>query len=229
MALLPFVGRGKEVEQLLRLHGERRHLVILGRAGVGKSELVRHVSHVVKLTVCAESVRLAEMCEGLERELGMAAGVERLVQRKNRVLAVLSGSDATVVFDGIGWTTPKLSSFLGCVSERVPVWVVTRSERSWDIGHFWTRLSRFERVEVGPFHLAETREVIERLVGSGELAADALEAVDGLHRLSGGNPGVLTELVRGLAVGRYDLHSRRGLKLLDLDRRIRALEGRTSA
>lgn len=216
----PFVGREREAAELLRLYTERKHVLILGPEGVGKSALVQHVSGRLRLVVCAESVRLLGVCEALEGALGLAAGGERLIQRKNRILEALRGSDATVVFDGVGWTTPKLSSFLGSVTERVPVWVVTRSEHSWDIGHFCTMLARFERVKLQPFHRSETQEMIETAARTGELPAESLRLVDWLHRRSGGSPLLLRELCEELATGKYDLASPYALRRLELDRRI---------
>jgi predicted ATPase len=226
---LPFVGRQREIAELLRLHGERKHVLLLGPEGVGKTALVRHVSERVRLVVCAESERLAEICEALERELDLTGRGGRLLQRKNRLLAALRGSDATVVFDGVGWATPKLSSFLGCVAERVPVWVVTRSEHSWDIGHFWTMLARFARVEVKPFRLSETREVVGAVVQVGVAPRESLMIVEWLHRRSAGNPLVISELVSELATGRYDLTNPNALKRLNLDRRIHEVFPLTSA
>lgn len=219
---LPFVGREREAAELLRLNAQHRHVLILGAAGVGKSALVRHVSGQMRLVICEESVRLLGICEALELGLGLEEG-QRLVQRKNRILDALRGLDCTVVFDGLGWTTPKVSSFLGCVAERVPIWVVACSEHSWDIGHFWTMLAGFCRVEVKRFHPSETREVIERLVSANELPQATLESVEALHRLSGGSPRVLGELLERLARGVYDLHKSCGLKLLELDRQIEKL------
>ncbi len=220
-AALPFVGRGKEAARLQQLHAQRRHVLILGPAGVGKSALIRHAAGVLPLWVCPESVRCSELCASLESQLGLDEGDRRLVQRKQRLRQALAEAGKTVVFDGFGWTTPKLSSFLESVMERVPVWLGTRSEHSWDIGHFWTLLVRFERVELHPFHPAESCALVEAAVAAGRVPAAALEAVERLHHLAAGVPQVLNELLDGLASGRYDPHRLFELKLLDLDRRIR--------
>jgi len=105
----------------------------------------------------------------------------------------------------------------------VPVWIATRSEHPWDIGHLWPLLTRFTHVELQPFRLADTCEVMKRLVKAGKIPAYALEAAQPLHRLSAGVPQVLGELLEGVATGGYDLHTRFGLRLLDLDRRIQRL------
>lgn len=124
------------------------------------------------------------------------------------------------MFDGLGWTTPKLGSFLESVMERVPVWLGTRSEHSWDIGHFWTLLVRFERVEVHSFHLVETQALVEAAVKRGIIPPDTLRIVEWLQRRSAGRPLVLREVFEELAHGHYDLSSPLALRGLDLDRRI---------
>jgi predicted ATPase len=220
---IPFVGHGREIARLRQLHKQRKHVLILGPAGVGKSALVARLRDSLNLRVCPASERLSEICETLERELKLAESDLHLVRRKNRLLKSLIGTKRAVVFDGVSWTTPKISSFFDCVSERVPVWICARSEHAWDLGHFWQFLWKFERVELHPFHIADTRALVEALVDTGQIPAAALDVVERLHHLSAGNPQVLCELLDGLAGGRYDAHKLFDLKLLDLDRRIKQL------
>src|SRR5208283_1347087 len=182
---IPFVGRGREIARLRQLHKQRKHVLILGPAGVGKSALVARLRESLDLRVCPASERLSEICEALEREFDLEAGDLHIVQRKNRLLKLLKGiphrRDA-VVFDGASWTTPKISSFFDCVSERVPVWICARSEHAWDLGHFWQFLWKFERVELHPFHPGETQMLVEAAVRGGSVPADTLNIVSWLHR-----------------------------------------------
>jgi hypothetical protein len=205
------------------LHKQRRHVLILGPAGVGKSALVARLRESLNLRACQASERLSEICEALEREFDLEAGDLHIVQRKNRLLKLLKGSKRAVVFEGAGWTTPKLSSFIENVSECVPVWLCARSEHPWDIGHIWPLLVRFEKVELKPFHLAGTRELIETAIRLGVVPLSMADTVERLHHLCAGNPKVLCELIAGLATGHYDPHKKFDLRLLDLDRRIQHL------
>ena len=220
---LPFVGRRKEAAQLQRLHAQRKHVLIFGPAGVGKSVLVARLRESLGLRICPASERLSEICEALERELDLEAGELHIVQRKNRLLKLLEGAKRAVVFDGAGWMTPKLSSFIENVSDRMPVWICVRSEHPWDIGHVWPLLARFVKVEIRPFRPAETRGLIEAAIRLGLAPASVADAVEQLHHLCDGNPGVLGELIEGLATGHYDPHKKFDLRLLDLDRRIHRL------
>lgn len=209
--------------RLERLHAQRKHVLIVGASGTGKSALVGRLREPLRLCVCPKSERLGEVCDALEREFGLEAGGLRLVQRKNRLLKLLISTKRALVFDGVNWTTPRLASFIECVSDRVPVWIVTRSEHSWDIGHVWPLLVRFERVELQPFHPAETQALVAATIQAGLVPPDAADASERLHHISRGNPGTLCELLAGLATGHYDPHKKFDLRLLDLDRRIKQL------
>jgi hypothetical protein len=222
---LPFVGREKEMSRLRQLHQQRRLVLLLGAEGMGKSALVEQLRESLDLHVCPASEHLSEICDSLEHSFGLEAGDLHLVRRKNRLLNLLKGTKRAVVFDGASWTTPKLSSFIENVTERVPVWICARSEHSWDIGHVWPLLVRFEKFEIKPFHPAETRGLIEATIRLGIAPPSAADAVERLHHLCAGNPKILCELIEGLATGHYDPHRTYDLRLLDLDRRIQHVAG----
>ena len=217
---LPFVGRARETALLQRLHAQRRHVLILGAEGVGKSALVAHLRRSLRLRVCPASERLSEICEALEQELGLDAGELHLIARKNRVLKSLKGTKRAVVFDGASWTTPKLGSFIENVSERVPVWLCVRSEHPWDVGRIWPLLVRFEHVELKPFHPVESRILVEAAIRGSHVPGETLDVVDWLHRRSAGNPKILCDLLMEIAHGHYNLSNSHALQRLDLDRRI---------
>ena len=215
------MGREREISQLGALHAQRKHVLIVGAAGVGKSALVERVrAEDLSLLVSGRSRHLGEICEGLEPHLGMEAAGVKLLQRKKLLREAVAAAGRTVVFDGVGWTGPKVSSFFESLMERVPVWICARSEHPWDIGHFWPLLVRFERMEVRPFHLRDTQALVEAAVAAKSVPRGAAEIVEWLQRRSGGIPLVVCELLKELASGRYDPDRAFDLKLLDLDRRI---------
>ena len=202
------------------LHAQRKHVLILGPAGVGKSALVEQLRQQLSLLVSPCSAHLGEICRGLEPQLGLDPAGLRLLQRKQRLREAVAAAGRTVVFDGVGWIGPKVSSFLESLTERAPVWICARSEHPWDIGRFWPLLVRFERVEVPPFQPGETQALVEGAMAAGAIPAAALGIVEWLHRRSAGNPLVLRALFQELATGKYDLTNPLALRRLDLDRRI---------
>ncbi|MCW5552984.1 MAG: hypothetical protein KIS67_12595 [Verrucomicrobiae bacterium] len=220
---LPFIGRQRELLRLEHLHARRQHVLILGAAGVGKSALIERLTRRVPLLICPQSVRRTEIFDALENQLGLNVSGLTLIQRKRLLLRSLTDAAWPVVFDGVSWTTPRLSSFLEGVKERTPVWICARSEHSWDIGHIWPVLGRFAHVELRPFHLTDSRTLVAAGVAAGRIPAGALDAVERLHQVAKGNARVLVELLEGLASGHYDPRKRSDLKLLDLDRRIHQL------
>ncbi len=220
---LPFVGRRKETAQLRRLHARRGHALIVGSEGVGKSALVEHLRATLPLTYCEQSATLGEICNQLENEFHLSTQPSPLVQRKNRLLKILAETSQTVVFDSVSWTTPKISSFLESAMECAPVWICCRSAEPWDIGHVWPLLERFQRVELKPFHLSETRALVQAAVGEGFVSRGALNFVPRLHRRAAGNPNILRALLDELAQSHCDLSQPRSLARLDLARRIHEL------
>ena len=216
----PFVGRTRELTRLCELAAQRSHVILLGPAGVGKSALVGQLRRQLSLLVSARSAHLGTICDDLEPQLGLEPAGRKLLQRKQRLREAVAAAGRTVVFDGVGWISPKLSSFFESVTERAPVWICARSEHPWDIGHFWPLLARFARVEVRPFHPSEIQALVMAAVAAGGVPAATLGIVEWLQRRSGGNPLVLRELFEELATGKYDLNSPLALRRLDLDRRI---------
>ena len=204
---LPFVGHEREISQLGALHAQRKHVLIIGPAGVGKSALVEHLREQLSLLVSGMSGHLGGICEGLEPQLGLTPAGLKLLERKKRLREALGAAGGVVVFDGVGWTGPKVSSFFESLSERAPVWICTRSERPWDIGHFWPLLARFGRVEVHPFSLSETQALVEAAVRIGGIPPGAREIVGWLQRRSRGTP-VLRELLEEVATGKHRGHER---------------------
>jgi predicted ATPase len=217
---LPFVCRKTEVGRLQRLHTQRKHALVLGPAGVGKTALVNHLKEKLDLLVCPQSEHFGSICESLETQMGIAAGDLKLPQRKQRLRRALADAGRTVVFDGVNWTTPKLSYFLELAMERTPIWICTRSEHSWDIGHFWTWLVRFEKIELQRFQPAETRELVMAAIQARQIPPEAMNIAEWLHHRSHGSPLILRELLEELTTHSYDLSSPYALRRLDLDRRI---------
>jgi Holliday junction resolvasome RuvABC ATP-dependent DNA helicase subunit len=57
-----FVGRAMEIVQLRRLYVQRKHVLIVGPAGIGNTELLRQVSQTCLMLRCEETSSLQRIC-----------------------------------------------------------------------------------------------------------------------------------------------------------------------
>jgi len=191
---LAFAGREKEIERFRALYADRKPVVIVGPAGMGKTALLRQIRQWCPMLLCEEAASLRQICDGLERELGWSHHRLTLIERKNRLLRYTHRCGELITLDHIAQTTPRVSRFIRNVSERVPVWIVCRSTMPNDIGHLWQYIFRFERFELQRLTLIEARTLIEAAVDLGNIQPESREFVWQIYHLSKGVPRILEEL-----------------------------------
>jgi hypothetical protein len=221
---LAFFGREKEIEQLRSFHASRKHVLIVGPAGIGKTALLRHVRQNCPLLLCEETSSLRRICDRLELQLGWTHRKLNVIERKNRLLAYLTRRGEPVTFDHVALTPPRVARFIGMLAEQIPVWISCRSDQRADIGHVWEDLYKFTRLELAALTPLETSALIHHAVAEGNIQADADWHIGQLHRMSGGNPRILEELLIELAAREYKMDSDFGLNLLELDRQIHEID-----
>jgi hypothetical protein len=219
-----FLGRHKEEQQLRALHAMRRHVLIVGAAGIGKTALLQHVRELSSILICDDSSSLRRICDSLERQLGWAHYKLNVVQRKNRLLVGLERRGQPVAFDHVIHTAPRVARFIAQLSEKIPTWIACRTDRPDDVGHIWSELYKFTRIEISPLTEIETRMLIDEAAAQGKIQAKARAHAGELHRMSAGSPRILMELLTQLAARDYKIDSSFGLDLLELDRRIHDIE-----
>jgi hypothetical protein len=219
-----FFGRKREIDELLTLHALGRDVLIVGPGGIGKSALLRHFRQYRPLLLCEETSSLRRICSSLERQLNCAHRKINLIERKNRLLAYLLCRGEPIAFDHVSRTLPRIARFIARLGEQVPIWLACHSDKPHDIGQIWPELYKFTRVEISPLTELETRALVAEAVTQGHIQGNAREHVDRLHRMSGGNPRILEELLIELCARKYKIDSSFGLDLLELDRRIHDIE-----
>lgn len=221
---LAFFGRDKQLKQLRRLYAQRKHVLVVGPAGIGKTALLRQIRQTCPVLLCEETSSLRRICDGIERQLGWNHYKLKVVERKNRLLAYLGRRGEPVAFDHVALTPPRISQFMGALGEQIPIWISCRSSVSTAIGHVWQHLYKFERIEISPLTAAETRRLILAAVAAGNIQKNARDHIRELHRMSRGNPRILEELLIELAAREYKIDSDFGLNLLALDREIHEID-----
>lgn len=221
---LAFTGREKEMKQLNELYRERKHVLILGNAGIGKTALLWQLRQSCPFLFCEETSSLRRICDGLERQLGWKHYKMNVIERKNRLLTYVQRRGETVVLDHVALTPPRVSRFIAHLMERVPVWIACRSTLPDDIGHVWQYLYEFERMELVPLTLKDTRTLIEEAVALGNIQTEARNHISQLHKLSKGIPRILEEILIELSSREYKMEKPFGIHLLDLDRRIQEID-----
>ena len=84
-----FFGRRELIERLRTLHAERKHIMIIGPSGIGKTALLRQLNQSCPMLFCDETSSLCRLCNCIEVQLGLPPYNGNLVGRKNRLLAFL--------------------------------------------------------------------------------------------------------------------------------------------
>jgi DNA-binding NarL/FixJ family response regulator len=215
-----FVGRRKELGELRRAYVASHNLLIVGFAGSGKTALLRYAQNQLRLLVCEDSSSLGRICESLERHFGWAHRNMNVIERKNRLLPYLARRAEPVALDSVALTPPRVARFIHNLIERIPVWIACRSVQSKDIGSVWQHLHHFARIDLGPLSPNETATIIRSAVSGGRIPASTANHIGQLHRLAGGNPRALEELLIELSSREYRLENTFDRRLLQLDRRI---------
>jgi len=167
---------------------------------------------------------LDRICDELEPQAGFRDRQQKVVQRKNRLLIYACRRGEPIAFDQVAKATPRVTRFIGQLSDRVPVWIVCRSQYAQEIGHLWELVYRFTQIELPPLTVGETRTVLEAAVASQSVQADVLGYVTPLYHLCRGNPRMLEELLVELSARRYRVSNTAGRHLLEIDREIHSFE-----
>lgn len=215
-----FVGRRREISALRHAYAERRHVLLVGPAGIGKTALLRRAQNLCRLVFCEETSSLRRICESLERHLGWTHRNMNVIERKNRLLPYLARRGEPVALDSVALTPPRVARFVYQLMERIPVWIACRSAQPKEIGAVWHHLFGFRAVQLVPLAPSETALLVQSAVDSGRVPASMKNHTAALHRLSHGNPRALEELLIEVSSREYRLNARSGRKLLELDRRI---------
>jgi ABC-type phosphate/phosphonate transport system ATPase subunit len=113
-----FFGRNKEIQQLRSWHALRKHVLVVGPAGIGKTALLRQIRQQSSLLSCEDTSSLRRICDSIERQLGWTHHKLNIIERKNRLLAHLVRRDEPVAFDHVAHTAPRVARFIALLAEK---------------------------------------------------------------------------------------------------------------
>ncbi|HET9365510.1 MAG TPA: ATP-binding protein [Candidatus Angelobacter sp.] len=222
-ALEPVFGRMKEVEELRRRFADRRTFLFHGESGAGKSLLVRSLwRDFPKMIYCQADKGMQDVCRQLALRLlesgnptmkqkfgrrpGTVLSGVSIISLRGIVAAALKEAPYLLVLDHFSFASQQFAALLkSWISESTPVVVIARSNHMEEIGYASTLfVERKERLMLADFAPEAAREFIDWRVQNSGLAAENLdEFKQRLLSLSGGNPGVISWLVRLAALPKY--------------------------
>jgi hypothetical protein len=211
------------LRQLRALYSEKKNVLIMGPAGIGKTTLLLGLSRTLPLQICDDCSSLGRICDILERQFGWNDSKLNLTERKNRLLRYLEQRNHPIAFDHVATVRPRAARFIARLIPPAPVWIACRSGQRKEIGHLWEHLYSFTRITVPPFSMAETSAMIEHAMTAGMIQSEVIRYTAHLHRISKGVPRILYQLLNMLKNHRYNIAVSSGLKLLELDRKISQL------
>ena len=62
--------RDQLLQELRRLHCQRKNVLLVGPAGIGKTTLLRTLAQTLPLTICDETSSLVRLCDSLGNRIG---------------------------------------------------------------------------------------------------------------------------------------------------------------
>lgn len=222
-AIEPVFHRRKELDELRKRVHERRTFLFHGESGTGKSLLVRSLwrdfPHMID---CQADKGMQDLCRQVALQLlekgnrtmkqkfggkpGTILSGISMISLRGIIAAALKEGPYFLVLDHFSFASQQFAALLkSWISEWTPVVVIARSNHMEEIGYASTLfVERKDRMVLANFAPDVAREFIDWRIENSGLAAENLdEFKQRLLSLSGGNPGVISWLVRLAGLPKY--------------------------
>lgn len=222
------IGREHECQRLSDLMRNRKHVLVLGEAGVGKSAIINHTLAYGVFKNLLYSKHSNTLKEALVNLVGAAVGGKELAKQnilalKKTCYRLLDNRPEYAVFDHVAWVERRFYAFLTYLRERnLPLVIATRQPGKDNLGHLWMGLYDFEVLEVKNLDPTKTGQLVDHYISRLDLKVDAVaDFRKELFKISAGNPKIVEDLCRLARNEKYRAKGNIDVKLMDLDRRIR--------
>jgi predicted ATPase len=221
------IGREQECRLFDELMRRRKNILVLGDEGVGKTAIVDNVlaARTVKNTLYSK--RSTTLKETMVNMIESARGGKDLPKKnilslKKICYQLLDERPDYAVLDHVEWVEPKFYGFLTYLMERKLSFVmVTRRPDKKSIGHLWTGLSDFAKLEIKNLDSTKAGQLIDYYASTFNLKIDApADFKKEVFKISGGNPKIISQLCYLARDEKYRAKGYMDVKLMDLDRRI---------
>ncbi|MCM8760579.1 MAG: hypothetical protein NC938_05310 [Candidatus Omnitrophica bacterium] len=223
------IDREKECMAITDLISRNKNIFIYGMEGVGKTAIVSKVlsSHrnVSMILYSGESSTLKDALKNiLSSNYGVHANIgdKNILELKKMCYPILDTKPEYIIFDHMGYSTPKYSSFLEYLLERkLPLIVISRGTKKKDIGHLHFLLNNFEKIEISNFDKTKTDLLVDHYVNEFGIKAKRTDSFKKeIFRFSNGNPKMVRQLCSLARHPKYHKNDFIDVRLMDLDRRI---------
>ena len=229
------LGREKEITRIRDYMLRKRHLIIFGEKGVGKTAIIKEIINEQTMQNILYSPNSHTLKEALVNLVSFGTssckGAKNIAQKnivylKKLFYKVLDKNPSYLVFDHIAKMGPRYCSLLDYIvlERQTSLIVLSRGLKQQDIGHLGMMSCYFEKIEISNLDRIAADNLTEYFIArSGAAIADKGALKKDVFHYSKGNPKIIRELCLLAADAKYRRKGFLDTKLLDLDRRINEL------
>jgi len=228
------IGKEKECAAITDLISRRKHIIIFGAEGVGKTAIINKVlsnqNSLKQHLYSQESGTLKEALINLvlsDSDVHGNIDEKNILALKKTLYPILDRKPEYIIFDHIGRVEPKYYSFLEYLIEReAPLIIIAKGIDKKSIGHLRFILHNFEKIEISNFDRSRSDSLIEYYIHEFSIKVAQLDNFKrGVFHFSNGNPKIIKQLCSLARDTKYQKKGFIDVKLIDLDRRIGYTQG----